>query len=884
MAGTYKNYSVGILEAPSDGTPYARKDGDWTQIAGSTPEVFTYDTMAEFPVTGSNNTLYVDKSTSKVYFYNSGYIEVKMTHNASSGIQGGTTNEYYHLTEQQADLVLGINGSISTTLLSDIIVTDNGDGTVTTSSCVALLKASTDLDAEAHGALLAGIGPISLDIGKKYFLVSDWNNGSPIQRIEESTSSTIDNYTISLIGILTRGVGGAIYWTDIGQNQLDAVTKITRRINDESGLIVKTQGGLVSSSTGRYLQITAARYFVSTRVEETPAFNSAGTDRFSQMHGDSTAGFTETNSLAQINNTQYWNTTTHALANIASSRFAIRWIFQLIDSPNEVYSWLGTAQYTTLAAARSALLSTDLPIQLQPILNISVLIAKVIVQQGQANVIEVINIVNPNTQSISTSDHNQLSSLQGGTVDEYYHLTSAQHSLTTSALTLDEGLTLVADSSNIVDSSKIRMNIDGSTVAAFQNTSSGVFQVVMGATSSATARAKYNFYSTTAASSILIGTFGGTGVDHSKVELYSSNGTAGTPTATLTGDILGGIYFEGWDTGRSVGASIVAEASADWATAGDSTDNPTDLVFYTAPDGSGSVAERMRIQSGGNVGIGTSTPSYTLDVNGTGRFSSALTASSFIIPTASYTTTIAGSATANRTITLPNASGTVPLLESNNVFTVAQTFNLSTTVDTALLYKNTNFEIRAGVSNTSQRMTLCGGASTSRSDGAIIGVCGNAFGSSLSGWIYIQAGTASGAKVNITGSLQAPTVYSETAGTANLSIDSSGNITRITSARKYKKSISLLEDASFIHNIQPVRYQSKQGSDENMWYFGIVADQVDDLGIEDAKMLVNYEIKEDGTKQVEGFQYERLTVLLLAELQKLRKEMDDLKQQLEIGG
>lgn len=54
------------------------------------------------------------------------------------------------------------------------------------------------------------------------------------------------------------------------------------------------------------------------------------------------------------------------------------------------------------------------------------------------------------------------------------------------------------------------------------------------------------------------------------------------------------------------------------------------LSFYTSSLDA-SATEKMRIDHLGNVGIGTTNPSYKLDVSGTGRFTSTVTATNFIL-------------------------------------------------------------------------------------------------------------------------------------------------------------------------------------------------------------------------------------------------------------
>jgi hypothetical protein len=90
-----------------------------------------------------------------------------------------------------------------------------------------------------------------------------------------------------------------------------------------------------------------------------------------------------------------------------------------------------------------------------------------------------------------------------------------------------------------------------------------------------------------------------------------------------------------------------------------------DIVHFAALGGS--VTERLRITSSGNVGIGNSSPAYRLDVTGTGNFTSNLYASGNLgIGTASPTNTIDTTGTL-RVRTLNTASGNFVTTNSSGV-------------------------------------------------------------------------------------------------------------------------------------------------------------------------------------------------------------------------
>jgi len=84
--------------------------------------------------------------------------------------------------------------------------------------------------------------------------------------------------------------------------------------------------------------------------------------------------------------------------------------------------------------------------------------------------------------------------------------------------------------------------------------------------------------------------------------------------AVVTSDPLGTIQFQGGNGTASVeGARIQSIAGSTWS----STNRDSDLLFWTTPNASTTIAERMRITSSGNVGIGTGVPAGSLDVYGT---------------------------------------------------------------------------------------------------------------------------------------------------------------------------------------------------------------------------------------------------------------------------
>lgn len=132
----------------------------------------------------------------------------------------------------------------------------------------------------------------------------------------------------------------------------------------------------------------------------------------------------------------------------------------------------------------------------------------------------------------------------------------------------------------------------------------------------------------------------------------SRSATIGTHSTVASGDRLGGMTFNGSDgTAFRNAASIRVYVDGTPGT----NDMPGRIALYTTADGANSVTERMRIDSAGNVGIGTSSPSTLLQLGTVGTKRGVV---SLAGDTSGLVTVQASSTAGTWTLTLPTTDGT----------------------------------------------------------------------------------------------------------------------------------------------------------------------------------------------------------------------------------
>lgn len=285
-----------------------------------------------------------------------------------------------------------------------------------------------------------------------------------------------------------------------------------------------------------------------------------------------------------------------------------------------------------------------------------------------------------------------------------------------------------------------------------------------------------------------------------------------------------------------------------------------------------SLTNYITANTSGNIVISAPSSGYALDVTGTGRFTGAVTAANFYVPSSNeirlYNTnstnwgTIKGSTdSTNGYITLTGGSG--------NGMTIANSGNVGINISspTSALHINSS-------TGGNQKLTHWGEPGYADTYGLILR------GNSADGvfkFFGLNAGTEmTTATLTMNrngGNVGMPATYGfTTSNAANLYIDSgAGLLYRSTSSLKYKTNVKDYDKRlDIVSQIRPVYYEGIGASDSGKVFAGLIAEEIHDLGLTE---FVQY--AEDGTP--DALAYQNMVSLLIKGIQELSAKVTALE-------
>lgn len=261
--------------------------------------------------------------------------------------------------------------------------------------------------------------------GLSHYIVAKYNSGTPI--IDNITNVNEINQS-DVIPILTcYNLSGQILYIFWDQFSQGLSNKLCHRLVKTQRFQIQPGGLVLGEAATRYVTITGGNVWYGATYSELSAINSsiAGNEIAMWYHvGGVLTRFTAT----QYDNTYYDNGTNRIELN--PNRYAVNWVYRGVSQlNNRPVILLGGGNYT-LAEAIASTQPTDIPTVTS---NFGVLVGRIIVLKGASSSTQIDAVQSTFLSSSPITNHNYLDGLQGGVSNEYYHLSSSEHTIATQA-------------------------------------------------------------------------------------------------------------------------------------------------------------------------------------------------------------------------------------------------------------------------------------------------------------------------------------------------------------------------------------------------------------------------------------------------------------------
>lgn len=539
-------------------------------------------------------------------------------------------------------------------------ITDNGNGTVNIATGTAYLRTTNDPYSPLIKYVIPAVTNLALTDNANNFVLVDYNGGTPALTVSLS-AGTVNTMTNSIAYVISRVGTSLDYVSLIGQN-VDANGKLRRRFLNSEGL--KRSSGAVLSGLNRNLVLTAGLYYSGLTELTTPAFNTSTGGTFTQAYLNG-GNWVRTTGNTQINNTQY--SLAGVLTTMPSNDYRVDYVFILADNPSKLYVLLGNTTYNNIASARLAPVPSDLVSELQ---YLGGRVGRIIIQKD-ATIMEVSSEFATIYQAGSAQLHNDLGGLNAG---DFQHLTVAEKANiaplaspsftgvpTSPTATAGTNTTQIATTAFVTNADSNNVKLTGN-------------QTILGTKTFSFASFNKIYIQPSLAGNVveLVNTLGGNGISGRNSSGGNFINIESTGTGKGIGMVNGSTGIEIFNTGTGIGnvwnkggtaigdflrisndgallskinslgeltspkitvsnlagtgtRTVVASATGELSTISDGITGTGTTNYIPKFTSSGVIGNSIVFDNGTNVGIGTTSPTAKLEVNGDAIFSGKIT-------------------------------------------------------------------------------------------------------------------------------------------------------------------------------------------------------------------------------------------------------------------
>lgn len=317
------------------------------------------------------------------------------------------------------------------TMMSGAIVTggvisDGGSGTIDITETEGWIKKTDSDTGEVISFKIAASTGFTLNDNALNWIYVDYNGGTPTWD-KAASLALIDHHTQIVIGRAYREGTVVHPLPNVGGFFSDYMMRHGLYEFEAYGF-EHSSGALISPSGTRNFALTDGVFFASLNKLTTNSFDSnpgGAANTFSTWYKDG-AGWQETTGVQTIDNLQYNDyEQTPGLVTLTgtgapTNRYGVHWVYLALD--NHVDVIYGVGNYT-LAQAQDATAPASVPSRLE---NMSTIVGKIIIQKTASAFTDTLSAFVTPFVAGTVDNHNDLGLKQGGTTDEYYHMTAAQ--------------------------------------------------------------------------------------------------------------------------------------------------------------------------------------------------------------------------------------------------------------------------------------------------------------------------------------------------------------------------------------------------------------------------------------------------------------------------